>query len=52
MVAAKLWLGMDDGGKSMAGHGWLWVVVTKLWLVVDGCGWLWMVAQFSNAHLK
>ena len=45
------------GRETMAGCGWLWVVLVKLWLVVDrrdswwqnfglpvsGCGWLWVV---------
>ena len=29
---------MGGGGEIMAGHGWSWVVATKLWLIVGGCG--------------
>ena len=39
------------GGEIMPGCGWLWVVATKLWLVVGGQGWSWMVTQFSNAPI-
>ena len=47
---------MGCSGQIMAGRGWSWVVVAKLWLVVGGDGkistgqgWSWMVARFSNA---
>lgn len=59
---------MSDGSEIMAGCGWFWVVVIKLWLNVGcidkivaigggckiraGCGWLWMVAQFSIVHYQ
>lgn len=50
---------MSDGSEIMAGCGWLWVVVIKLWLNVGcidkivavggGCkirlGWLWVVVD-------
>ena len=29
------WMVVGDGGKIMTGRVWLWVVATKLWLVVD-----------------
>ena len=31
--------------KIRAGRGCSWVVVAKLWLVVDGHGWSWMVVD-------
>ena len=47
---------MGCSGQIMAGRGWSWVVVAKLWLVMGGDGkistgqgWSWMVARFSNA---
>ena len=38
-VAAKLSLFVGGGNLIMVGHGWLWLVVVKSWLVVDGRGW-------------
>ena len=51
-------MGGRGGGKIMpvmGGRGWRrkiragrrcsWVVVAKLWLVVDGRGWSWMVVD-------
>ena len=29
------------GRETMAGRGWLWVVLVKLWLVVDSRGFWW-----------
>ena len=34
---------VGGGGKIMAGRWWLWVVVTKLWLVLCGREWSWVV---------
>ena len=33
-----LWMVMGDGDKIMAGREWLWLVATKLRLVVGGRG--------------
>ena len=42
------------GGELIVGCGWLWVVATKLWVVVGGWqqnyGWSWMVAQLNSGH--
>ena len=43
---------VGGGRETMAGRGWLWVVLVKLWLVVDGRGWSFNIAYFYGKSKK